>query len=152
MDERDARILRALQRDCRQPLAELAAEIGLSTSACHRRIKLLEEAGVISGYVAKLSSAALGLPVHLFVEITLSSQSENALKAFEDAVRRYDDILECHLAAGEADYILRVAARDVADFNEIHRNCLSRLPGTSAMKTIFVLRSVKQWQGYPVRL
>jgi DNA-binding Lrp family transcriptional regulator len=150
MDAIDARILRALQRDSSRPVAALAGEVGLSASACHRRVKLLEEAGVIAGYVARLDRAALGFQVQVIVEITLSSQSQDALNAFETAVTRFDEILECHLTTGQADYILRVVARDVADYDNIHRNCLARLPGVSSMQTIFVLRSIRERQGYPI--
>lgn len=151
MDEIDRRILAALQRDSSRPVAELAAEVGLSASACHRRVKLLEEAGVIAGFAARLDRHALGLPVQVFVEITLSSQSQEALAAFEKAVLRFDDILECHLTTGQADYFLRVVARDVADYEDIHRNCLTRLPGIARIETIFTLRSIREWQGYPIR-
>ena len=150
MDKIDARILRTLQQDSSRPVAELAAEVGLSASACHRRVKLLEESGVIVGYVARLDRAALGFPIQVFVEITLSSQSQEALKAFETAVTRFEEILECHLTTGQADYILRVVARDVADYDNIHRNCLARLPGVSSMQTIFVLRSIRERRGYPI--
>jgi Lrp/AsnC family leucine-responsive transcriptional regulator len=152
MDQIDVRILRTLQRDASRPVAELAVEVGLSASACHRRVKLLEEAGAITGYVARLDPAVLGLPVQIFVEITLSSQSQEVLAAFENAVSRFDEILECHLTTGQADYILRVAARDVADYNNIHRDCLARLPGVARMQTVFVLRSIREWQGYPIRV
>lgn len=151
MDRIDARILIALQRDASRPVADLAVEVGLSASACHRRIKLLEEARLITGYTARLDRAALGFAVQVFVEITLSSQSQEALTAFETAVTRFDEILECHLTTGRADYLLRVVARDVAGYDNIHRNCLARLPGVSSMQTIFVLRSIREWQGYPIR-
>ncbi len=151
MNQIDARILRALQRDSSRPMAELAGEVGLSASACHRRVKLLEEAGVITGYVARLDREVLGFSIQVFVEITLSSQSQEALNAFETAVMRFEEILECHLTTGQADYLLRVTARDVADYDDIHRNCLARLPGVSAMQTIFVLRPIREWQGYPIR-
>ncbi|HUS55852.1 MAG TPA: Lrp/AsnC family transcriptional regulator [Thermohalobaculum sp.] len=152
MDQIDARILRALQRDASRPVAELAVEVGLSASACHRRVKLLEESGAIAGYVAQLNPSVLGLPVQTFVEISLSSQSQEALNAFETAVSRFEEILECHLTTGQADYILRVAAQNVADYDNIHRNCLARLPGVARMQTIFVLRSIREWQGYPIRV
>ena len=98
------------------------------------------------------SRTALGLPVQVFVEIALSSQSQEALSAFETAVTRFDEILECHLTTGRADYLLRVVARDVADYDDIHRNCLARLPGVSSMQTIFVLRAIREFRGYPVRV
>ncbi len=150
MNNTDAKILRALQENSASPLSELAGKIGLSPSACHRRVKLLEERGIITGYAARLDQRALGLEIMVFVEISLHSQSEEALTAFEDAVGRLDDILECHLTTGEADYSLRIAARSVRDYDRIHRECLSRLPGVASMKTSFSLRSIKPWRGYPV--
>lgn len=151
MDSIDSKILRALQKDSNRAVSDLASDVGLSTSACHRRIKLLEESGVIAGYAARLDREALGLWVQAFVEITLSSQSESALNAFEKEVARFDEILECYLTTGQADYVLRVVAKNVADFDSIHRNCLAQLPGVSSMQTIFVLRSIQPWRGYPVR-
>jgi Lrp/AsnC family leucine-responsive transcriptional regulator len=100
--------------------------------------------------VARLNREALGFQNQVFVEITLSSQSQEALSAFEAAVMRFEEILECHLTTGQADYLLRVVARDVADYDNIHRNCLARLPGVSSMQTIFVLRSIREWRGYPI--
>lgn len=150
IDAADARILRALQRDSAQPIVELAESVGLSPSACHRRVKLLEARGVVAGYGARLDRAALGLSVLAFVEITLTSQSQEALGAFEAAVARFDEILECALIGGRADYILRVVARDIADYDRIHRNCLARLPGVSSMQTIFALREIRRFSGYPV--
>lgn len=152
MDHLDGRILRALQRRSDRPVAELAAEVGLSPSACHRRVRLLEEAGVIQGYAARLDPEKIGLAVQAFVEITLSAQSEEALSAFEAAVRRQEDILECHLTSGSADYILRVGAASVRDFDRVHRTVLARLPGVASMQTIFTLRPIQPWRGYPVRL
>ncbi|MCA8881513.1 MAG: Lrp/AsnC family transcriptional regulator [Rhodobacteraceae bacterium] len=151
MDTLDRRILRALQADSARPIAVLAGDIGLSTSACHRRIKALEDAGIIAGYSARLDRTALGLSLQVFVEITLNSQALDVLEAFETAVRRYEDILECHLTSGDADYILRVVARDMEDYADIHRNCLARLPNVSSMQTIFALRPVQQFRGYPIR-
>ncbi|MFN3616322.1 MAG: Lrp/AsnC family transcriptional regulator [Rubrimonas sp.] len=151
MDALDARILAQLQRDSAATMAELAARVGLSPSACHRRVRLMEQAGLIAGYAARLNRRALGLTMEVFVDITLSSQSEEALEAFERAVDRYDEILECWLTSGDADYHLRVAARDMADFDRIHRTQLSRLPGVAAMRSTFALRAIKPWSGYPVR-
>lgn len=150
MDRFDRRIIAALQQDSAQPIAALAEAIGLSTSACHRRIRSLEEAGVIVGYAARINRAALGLSLLVFVEISLNSQALEVLEAFENAVQGFDDILECHLTSGDADYILRVVARDMEDYADIHRNCLARLPHVSSMQTIFTLRPVKTWRGYPI--
>ena len=150
MDDIDRRILRALQRDSAPALADLAEAVGLSQSACHRRVKALEASGVIAGYGARLDPRRLGLALDVFVEISLTSQSQDSLEAFEAAVCRFEEILECHLTTGEADYILRVAARDMADYDAIHRMHLARLPGVASMKTIFSLRCIKPWLGYPV--
>lgn len=151
MDRADIRLLEALQRDSTQSIATLAERTALSTSACHRRIRALEQAGLIAGYGARLDPRALGLTLEAFVEITLNSQSREAMDRFEAAVCDFDDILECHLTSGNADYILRVAAADLAEFDTIHRDCLARLPGVSAMHSSFSIRQIKAWRGYPIR-
>jgi len=150
LDRMDRRILTALQQDCRLSVAELAEKIALSPSACHRRVKLLEEAGAIAAYEARLDPTKLGYRLEVFVEISLSSQSEKVLDAFEHAIQDCPEVLECHLMAGEADYLIRVAAADAAHYERIHRNRLSRLPNVTRMKTNFVLRTVRPWSGYYV--
>ncbi|MWV26889.1 Lrp/AsnC family transcriptional regulator [Aurantiacibacter rhizosphaerae] len=149
MDAIDQSILRALQSDSSRSIAELAEIVGASTSSCHRRIKSLESAGFIAGYSAVLDPQRLGLKLHAFVEITLESQSRGAMESFEKAVCGFDDILECHLTTGQADYILRLAAHDLEQFDRVHRECLSLLPGVSAMRSSFAIRTIKQWRGYP---
>lgn len=151
MDRLDQKILSELQRDSQQPISEIAHGAGLSLSACHRRIKLLEAAGVIEGYGARLDAKALGLEIEVFAEISLTSQHHSALKKFEQAVLSHDDILECKLTTGTSDYILRVLAKDVADYDRIHRNVLSSLPGVASMRSTFALRTIKAWQGLPMR-
>lgn len=148
MDRRDVRILTALQEDSSRSIAELAETAGVSPSACHRRIKALEEAGIITGYAAQVDPHKLGLKLRAFVEITLSSQSREAMDRFEQAVAGFDDILECHLMSGNADYILRVAAGDLEQFDQIHRSCLARLPGVSSMRSSFTIRTIKDRRGY----
>jgi len=150
IDRTDQRILAILQTNCRQSIAEIAEEVGLSASACHRRIKLLEESGIIHSYVARLSPKPLGLSLIVFVEITLSSQSEDVLAAFERAILAAPDILECHLMAGRADYLIRVAARDTEDYERLHRELISRLPGVARVQSNFSLRTVRSWRGYKV--
>lgn len=149
MDAIDGRLLRALQKDSRRPLHVLAEEIGLSPSACHRRQRLLEESGAIEGYGARLNPRALGYAFDIFVEIALAAQSRGALEAFETAVGRMKEILECHLVSGEGDYRLRLAARDMADYDRLHRDRLARLPGVASMKTSFSIREIKPWRGCP---
>lgn len=150
MDRIGARILAALQHDSAQPLAVLAERVGLSTSACHRRVKMFEDAGTIQGYAARLDPSALGLELEVFVEITLTSQAQETLSAFEDAVARDPAILECHLMTGDADYRLRVSAANMADYDRIHREVLGRLPGVASLRTSFAIRCIKPWRGYPV--
>lgn len=151
MDRLDIALLEALQSDSRRSMAELGDRIGLSSSACHRRIKALEEAGVIAGYAARLNATALGLSLHAFVEISLTSQSRETMDRFEGAVADFPEILECHLMAGQADYLLRVAAADLNGFDTIHRDCLARLPGVSAIRTSFAIRRIRDWQGSRLR-
>jgi DNA-binding Lrp family transcriptional regulator len=150
LDAIDRRILMELQCDCRRPIAEMALKAGLSPSACHRRVKLMEEAGVIEGYGARLSRQALSLTIEFFVEISLQTQSEDALERFEKAVALVPEILECHLMGGQFDYLLRVAAIDAQDYERIHRTRIARLPGLARIQSSLALRTVKGWRGYPV--
>jgi len=151
MDRADIAILEALQSDSRLTVIEIGEKVGLSSSACHRRMQGLEKAGVIDGYAAILNPEKLGLGVHAFIEITLTNQSRKSMDQFETAVVDLEDILECHLMSGEADYLLTVAAINLEDFDDIHRNYLSGLPGVSSMTTKFLIRRIKDWAGYPVR-
>ena len=144
LDATDRRILQALQREGRLSNADLAERIALSPSACHRRVQRLEAEGVIAGYVALLDARQMGRPTTVFVEISLSSQSDEVLDAFERAVARIPDVLECHLMAGVSDYILKLAVADTEDFARIHRRYLTRLPGVTRMQSSFALRTVVQ--------
>ncbi len=150
LDATDRRILNALQRDGRMTNADLAETANLSPSACHRRVQRLEAAGVIDRYVALLDARRLGWPTTVFVEITLSGQADELLDAFEAAVRRVPDVLECHLMAGSADYLLKVVAQDTDDFARIHRQYLARLPGVAQMHSSFALRTVLRTTALPV--
>jgi Lrp/AsnC family transcriptional regulator, leucine-responsive regulatory protein len=150
LDKIDKIILQELQRNSQQPIADVAAKAGLSPSSCHRRVKLLEEAGTITGYSAALDRTALGLANEFFVEVSLSAQTEEAFEKFEKAVQRVPEILECHLMSGQFDYLLRVVAADVADYERIHRSRISRLPGIQRIQSSLALRTVKAWGGYPL--
>lgn len=150
LDRTDKIILQALQQRGNLPLAELAEKVGLSASSCHRRVKLLEERSVITGYAANLDRKRLGLANEFFVEVSLIAQSEDALEKFEKAVQRVPEILECHLMSGQFDYLLRVVARDAEDYERIHRTKLARLPGLQRIQSSLALRTVKTWGGYPV--
>lgn len=150
IDATDRRILGVLQKRGRMSNAELAASVNLSASACHRRVQRLEAEGLIAGYAALLDARKMGRPTTVFVEITLSSQADELLDAFERAVRAIPDVMECHLMAGTADYLLKVVAEDTDDFARIHRQRLAKLPGVAQMHSSFSLRTVAQTTALPV--
>ena len=150
LDSIDRRILEALQKDGRMSNADLSDRVNLSPSACHRRVQRLEKEGWINGYVALLNPRKMGRPTTVFVEITLSGQADEVLDAFEKAVARVPDVLECHLMAGTADYLLKVVAGDTEDFARIHRRYLATLPGVQGMQSSFALRTVRQTTAMPV--
>ena len=142
LDATDHAILALLQSDGRMTHAAIAEEIHLSPSACLRRVRRLEAAGIISGYHARLDRALLGLGATVFVEISLDGQQEHQLDEFEAAAREVPEILACHLMAGDADYLLQIVATDVADYERVHRTAMARLPHVAKVRTNFVLRSV----------
>lgn len=146
----DRKILRELQADSRRSAATIGDVVGLSASACHRRIRLLEERGVIEGYGARLNADALGYRMTFFVEVTLEGQSETVLAEFERAATARSEVLECYLATGPADYILKVAATDTEDYERIHRRIVSALPHVTQIQSSLVMKTVKRWRGYPV--
>ncbi len=150
IDDTDRRILNVLQRNGRVSNAELADQVNLSASACHRRVQRLEQDGIIRNYVAMLDPRKIGVPATIFVEITLSTQADEVLEAFEKAVARIPDVLECHLMAGSADYILKVVAENTDDFARIHRQYLTRLPGVAQMQSSFALRTVFNTTALPL--
>jgi DNA-binding Lrp family transcriptional regulator len=143
LDAIDRKILNLLQSDGRMTNADLAERIHLSPSACLRRVRRLEDEGVIEKYVMLVAQAAIGKPASIFVEITLSGQNEDTLQAFETAVSACPDIMECHLMSGDADYLLRVVAADTADYERVHK-ILARLPGLARARSSFVLRTVSK--------
>ena len=142
MDHIDRSILLQLQDNARISNVELAEAVGLSPSACLRRVGLLEKSGVIDGYHAQLNATKLGHEVLVLLQITLSGQSAEKLAEFEDAAAKTPQVLACFLIAGNSDYILRVAARDVADFGRLHAEHLSSLPHVLRMESSFVMREV----------
>jgi len=142
LDALDRAILGALLEDGRLSQVELVERIPLSATAIARRIRALEERGVIQGYQARISRRALGLTVTVIVQISLKSQSEDLLKAFEEAIASAPSVVSCHLMSGEDDYLVTVLARDLADFERIHKEQLSRLPGVARLKSSFALRQV----------
>lgn len=150
LDDMDRAILRSLQRRGRISNAELAEQVHLSPSACHRRVGRLEAEGVIRDYVALLDPRTVDRRTTVFVEISLTGQADEVLEAFEKGVARVPDVLECHLMAGTADYLLKVVARDTDDYARIHRQYLARLPGVGRMQSSFALRTVFKTTALPV--
>ena len=150
LDKTNKIILNELQKDAQRSITDLAGRASLSASSCHRRVKLLEEAGVITGYTATLDRTTLGLANEFFVEVSLSAQTEEAFEKFEKAIQRVPEIMECHLMSGQFDYLLHVVAIDAADYERIHRSRISRLPGVQRIQSSLALRTVKPWAGYPI--
>jgi Lrp/AsnC family transcriptional regulator, leucine-responsive regulatory protein len=142
LDRIDQRLVSTLQRDGRLSNQALAEVVGLSPSACLRRVRRLEEAGIIAGYRAVLDPRAVGRGRTVYVEITLESQRAAALDAFEAGVRECPGLRSCHLMAGQADYLLRLQVHDVEHYEQIHRGHLAGLPGITSIRSTFALRSV----------
>jgi DNA-binding Lrp family transcriptional regulator len=151
LDRYDRVILQSLQREGRITNSELAARASLSESACLRRVRALETAGLIEGYAAVLNEQKSGLGVNVFVSITLERQEQADLAAFEQAVRRVPEVMECYLMSGEYDYLLRVVVTDTADFERVHSRHLTSLPHVARVHSSFALRTVQKSRELPVR-
>jgi DNA-binding Lrp family transcriptional regulator len=151
LDRTDRTILAELQRDGRLSNRELAEKVHLSESACLRRVRALEEAGVIDRYAALVNQSKVGLPGSVFVSITLNRQEQTDLAAFEEAVKKVPEVMECYLMTGAQDYLLRVAVSDPADFERLHSQHLTRLPGVARVQSSFALRTVRKSVELPVR-
>lgn len=143
LDAIDRKILAALQKDGRKSIAELSGEVGLSPSPCLRRVKALEDGGLISRYVAVLDQRKAGLPVSVFVSIKLERQHEEALDAFSAAIRGWSEVLECYLMTGPRDYLLRVVAADLDAYERFLKGKLTRLDGIASIESSFALEQVK---------
>jgi len=150
LDALDRRILAVLQRDGRITNQQLAEQVHLSASACSRRVARLEENGVIAGYAALLDPAIAGRGTTVFVQVSLLRQSQEDMAAFEQAAAECEDVMECYLMSGEADYLVKVAVRDLADFERVHARSLSRMPGVARIQSSFVLRTVSRGTAYPL--
>ncbi|MCB1447442.1 MAG: Lrp/AsnC family transcriptional regulator [Rhizobiaceae bacterium] len=142
LDAIDRKILKLLRLDARRSNAKLAAEVGLSPSACLRRIRIMEQAGVIRGYTAIVDSANTDATIAVIINITLERQTEDYLDRLEAAVRKHPEIRECYLMTGGADYLLRVDVANAGDFERIHKEILSTLPGVLRIHSSFSIRNV----------
>ncbi|MBM3554528.1 MAG: Lrp/AsnC family transcriptional regulator [Alphaproteobacteria bacterium] len=151
MDAKDRQILRALQREGRLSNQDLAAEVNLSPSPCLRRVRLLEERGVIRGYTALVEPRACGLNLTAFVRIVLQRHEKDTVSKFEASLAAIDEILECHLLTGEADYLLRVVVEDLEAYESFVRNRLHALPGVASINTSFVYGTIKETRLFPLK-
>ncbi|HEY8508870.1 MAG TPA: Lrp/AsnC family transcriptional regulator [Steroidobacteraceae bacterium] len=151
LDRIDRAIVRLLQQDARITNARLAEKVNLSESACLRRVRALEESGLIQGYTALIDQHKAGYPVNVFVSITLDRQHQPSLEAFENAVRKIPEVMECYLMTGEHDYLIRVVVSDMEDFERIHNQHLTRLPSVARVHTSFAVRTVTRSVAIPIR-
>ena len=152
LDRHDRLILTALQKDGRISNVQLAARVNLSESACLRRVRALEEAGYIDRYAALLNQAKAGLSGNVFVHIGLHREEQSELAAFEDAVREIPEVMECYLMTGEFDYLLRVVVANMADFERIHKDALTRLPGVARVNSSVAIRTVQKSTELPLKI
>ena len=150
LDEIDVKILRRLQEQARISNVELADQVGLSPAPCLRRVRALEEAGVVRRYVTLVNPAAVNLNVTVFVQITLDLQVEGRLEIFEQAVMRRPEVLECYLMTGDADYLLRVVVPDVSAYERFLRDSLTRIESAAGIKSSFALKQVKYSTALPL--
>ena len=143
LDHIDRKILRALQRKGRLQNKELAEDVGLSSSPCLRRVRLLESEGAIAGYAALLDGQVVGLPLVIFTRVTLDRQDKAAVESFAEAIAKVPEVLECYLMAGTYDYLLKVAAEDLDDYQRFQMQHLTPMPGVRNVVTEIPLRKVK---------
>jgi len=149
MDKIDRQIIASLQCDGRRKLAELSEDIGLSPTPLARRIARLERDGVITGYSARVDQERLGLPLNIFIFVELEKQTRDAITEFENALRRFDEVMECYLMTGTRDVLIRVVAADLSAFDRFLEDGLMQTPGIRAMRTSFALRTMIRRDALP---
>lgn len=149
-DPIDRAILSELQSDGRMTNVDLAARVGLTAPPCLRRVRTLEQDGTIEGYHARLNPARLGYTITVFAMVSLKSQAESDLIAFEEHVARLDQVRECYMLNGEIDFMLKIVARDLQEFQSFLTTCLTPAPNVAGVKTSLTIRSSKQVPGVPV--
>lgn len=149
-DDTDWRILAALQADARMSNSDLAAKVHLSPSPCLRRVRELEQSGLIQRYVTLLDPLKLGLTVSVFIQVSLEKQMRNALDTFETSVLARDEVMECYLMTGDSDYLLRVVVRDMPSLERFIVDYLAKIPGVSNIRSSFALKQVKYKTALPL--
>ena len=150
LDAMDRRLLRALQEDGRLPIVALAERVGLSATPCQRRVRRLEEAGVIRGYAARLDPAKVGLPLQAFVQVALQSHAEEVVERFHAALAQRPEVIAAYTMSGEMDYLLHVLAPDMEAFGDFATRALLRMPGVKETRSSFVLATLKPPGRIPV--
>jgi Lrp/AsnC family leucine-responsive transcriptional regulator len=150
IDDIDRKIIAALQADGKITVSELAEKVGLSASPCARRVRLLEQAGVIKGYAAIIDQKKVGLPISAFASIKLERQREESLERFSKAVARWPEVVDCYLMTGQRDYLLRIVARDLEAYEQFLNDKLTRLDGVASIETSFALKQVKRSEVLPM--
>lgn len=142
IDRIDRRILHALQKDGRLPNADLARQVSISPATCHRRVQRLVEQGYIAGFRAQIAPDRVGLATLVMVGVVLDRSTPESFATFEDAILKLPFVLDCHLTAGDFDYLLKIRVRDIGDFNRLHGRDLIALPGVRQTRTFFVMKEV----------
>ncbi|QPC96015.1 Lrp/AsnC family transcriptional regulator [Mesorhizobium sp. INR15] len=150
IDDIDRRIIAAVQENGKITTHELAERVGLSPSPCARRIRMLEDAGVIKGYTAIIDQKKVGLPVSAFASIKLERQREEDLDRFAQAVARWPEVADCYLMTGQRDYLMRIVARDLEAYEQFLKDKLTRLEGVASIETSFALGQVKRSEVLPL--
>ena len=150
LDAIDRRIIAALQADGRMTVQQLAAQVGLSASPCARRVRLLEQAGVIKGYAALIDQAQIGLPISAFASIKLARQHEEDLDSFAEAVSRWPEVVDCYLMTGQRDYLMRIVVRDLEAYERFLKEKLTRISNVASIETSFALGQVKRSDHLPL--
>jgi DNA-binding Lrp family transcriptional regulator len=149
-DQIDRRILAELQEDGRMTNVDLAARVGLTAPPCLRRVRSLEEEGVIEGYHAQINAAKLGYSITVFAMVSLKSQAESDLREFEDHVATLPHVRECHMLNGEIDFILKIVASDLSEFQTFLTTSLTTAPHVAGVKTSLTIRTSKHMPGVPI--
>ncbi len=150
MDQIDRKIVRALQKDGRMTVVDLAEQVGLSATPCARRLDRLQRDGVLTGYAAQVNHEKLGFSVTIFVSVELEKQDRSAIDAFERAIRHFDEVMECYLMTGSRDILLRVVAQDLNAFDSFLENRLMKIPGIRNLRSNFALRTMLKRDTLPL--
>lgn len=151
IDKTDVKILELLQKDSRITTAELSEQLSLSTSPCWRRVKQLEDTNIIQGYSVRIDRKKINLGVMVFVRVSIDSHSEKEAKKFEEEVTALDYVIACYSIGGDADFLLQIVSPDLDTYAEFSMSIIRRLPGIKEMQSMFVLKEIKPFMGFPIK-